>query len=111
MFFPAGLQEYFDLKSHREFVIEKTNTPIWEFVFEEKNQIPKDLNPGDYEAKDFVEKTIVDLPIRGRAVQLVIRRRRWRHKSTGQIVKRDLTFIAEGGKFTAELADFLKGGD
>jgi len=41
------------------------------------------------------------------AYQLV-HRRRWRHKETGEELTRDFTFLGEGTKFTAELADFLK---
>jgi hypothetical protein len=111
LFFPEGLRDYFDMKGHREFVDDKTGGRVWEFIFEEKNELPSDYNEADYEAKDFVEKRILDLPIRRRAVELLIRRRRWRHKLTGQILKRDLSFLAKGGKYTAELADFLKGGD
>jgi hypothetical protein len=53
-------------------------------------------------------KTIQDFPIRGKGVYLRITRRRWRHKTTGTIIKRDYSFIAEGAKFTKSLSDFLK---
>lgn len=111
LFFPEGLRDYFDMKGHREFKDEKSGGLVWEFVFEEKNQLPEEFSTLDYEAKDFVEKRILDLPIRRRAVELLIRRRRWRHKSTGETLQRDLSFLAKGGKYTAELAGFLKGGD
>ena len=43
-----------------------------------------------------------------RGVYLRVVKRRWRHKQTGAIIKRDYSFMAEGSKFTAELSDFLK---
>ena len=111
LFFPAGLSSYFDMKGHREFTDEKSGSLVWAFIFEEKNQLSDGFQSSDYETKDFQEKRILDLPIRRRAVELLIRRRRWRHKITGATLKRDLTFLAEGGKYTADLAAFLKGGD
>jgi len=53
-------------------------------------------------------RLIQDFPLRGRAVYLRIRKRRWRHKDTGEIIKRDFSFMADGSKFTQELSDFLK---
>lgn len=63
----------------------------------------------DYESKGFMEsKLIQDFPLRGKAVFLRIKKRRWRHKQRGEIIKRDFSFIADGSKFTRELSDFLK---
>jgi len=77
--------------------------------FEEKNELPSGYSRLDYESKGFMEpKLIQDFPIRGKAVYLNIKKRRWRHKETGAIIKRDFTFIADGSKFTQELSDFLK---
>ena len=42
------------------------------------------------------------------AVFLRIKKRRWRQKLRGTIIKRDFSFIADGSKFTQELSDFLK---
>jgi hypothetical protein len=111
LFFPEGLRDYFEMKGHREFRDEKSRALVWEFVFEEKNELPPGYDSADYETKDFLEKRILDLPIRRRAVELLIRRRRWRHKTSGATLKRDLSFLADGGKYTKELAAFLKGGD
>ena len=51
---------------------------------------------------------IQDFPLRGKGVYLRIKKRRWRHKKTKQIIKRDFSFIADGSKFTQDLSDFLK---
>jgi hypothetical protein len=107
LFFPKELTENFDLKSHREFQDERSKAMILEMTFEEKNVLPPGFSPSDYEAKDFQEKRILDVPIRHRPVNLVIRRRRWRHRVTGEVLQRELTFIAKDGKFTTDLVTFL----
>jgi hypothetical protein len=70
--FPEGLRDYFDMKGHRELVDEKTRGLVWEFIFKEKNLLPAGFSLTEYEAKDFVEKRILELPIRRRAVELLI---------------------------------------
>ena len=77
--------------------------------FEEKNELPNGYDAKEYESKGFIgSKLIQDFPLRGKAVFLRISKRRWRHKTTGEIIKRDFSFIADGSKFTQELSDFLK---
>ena len=77
---------------------------------DEKNILPKDHNPNEFESKGFYERALIqDFPIRGKAVYLGIRRRRWRNKIDRSIeIKSDYSFIAEGSKLTVELSDFLK---
>ena len=77
--------------------------------FEEKNELPAGYSSIEYESKGFMEsKLIQDFPLRGKPVFLRIKKRRWRHKGTGAVIKRDFSFISEGAKFTRELSDFLK---
>ena len=81
----------------------------WLIDFEEKNEIPNGYLATEYESKGFMDsKLLQDFPLRGKAVYLRIKKRRWRHKNTGVIIKRDFSFIADGSKFTSELSDFLK---
>lgn len=88
-------------------ITSKTEYFIIEFT--EKSILPEGFSISDYESKGFMEsKLIQDFPLRGRAVFLRIRRRRWRDKQTDKIIKKDFTFIADGSKFTRELSDFLK---
>ena len=83
----------------------------WLIDFDEKNEVPSGYSATEYESKGFMEgKLIQDFPLRGRAVYLRIRKRRWRHKETDAIIKRDFSFVADGSKFTQELSDFLKDG-
>lgn len=84
---------------------------FYELALEEKNTLPSMYDNGSYESKGFYnEKLIQDFPIRGKALFLRIKRRRWRLKADKkQEIKSDYTFIAEGSKLTKELSDFLKG--
>ena len=55
-------------------------------------------------------KRVQDFPIRGKALYLVIKRRRWRLKKDRKVeIKSDYSFISEGSKLTKGIADFLKG--
>lgn len=77
-------------------------------VFEEKNELSEGFPKEYYESKGFFSIRVQDFPLRGRAVFLELRKRRWRHKVSGEQITRDFTFLAKGTKFTAELADFFK---
>ncbi|MCX8490315.1 MAG: hypothetical protein ORN54_04535 [Cyclobacteriaceae bacterium] len=62
-------------------------TEFWLIELEEKTQLPNGYNSLDYESKRFIEsKSIQDFPLRGKAVYLRIRKRRWRHKRTREII-------------------------
>jgi len=110
-FLPSGLLEHFTITSIEEKDEESTKSKIIEIGLEEINQIPTGYDSSQYESKDFYPvKLIQDFPIRGKAVYLAIRRRRWRHKNNpNEIIHNDYSLIAEGSKITQELSDFLKG--
>lgn len=79
-------------------------------TIEEKNIIPKGYASDEYESKGFMDSVKVqDFPIRGKAVYLLIKRRRWRNKENkNETISNDYSFIADGARITQELADFLK---
>lgn len=107
--FPSELMEYFRIIKFQTLCLIETRSEYWEIEFEEINELPKGYLPSEYESKGFLEsKLIQDFPLRGRAVFLRVKKRRWRHKQNGEIIKRDFSFIADGSKFTQELSDFLK---
>ena len=107
--FPSELMDYFFISGYQTLCSTETKTEYWVIEFEEKNELPGEYSTDDYESKGFMEsKLIQDFPLRGKAVFLRIKKRRWRHKQTGGVIKRDFSFIAEGSKFTKELSDFLK---
>jgi hypothetical protein len=110
-FLPTGLLGQFAVTGIEELGQVKFKRMNWYIYLEEKNILPDGYEAIDYESKGFFPvKYIQDFPIRGKAVYLVIKRRRWRLKvdSTKEI-STDCLFITEGSKLTQELSDFLKG--
>ena len=109
-FFPSELMEYFLITNFQTLCDIEMRKEFWEIEFEEKNEIPNGYPSLEYESKGFVESNLIqDFPLRGKGVFLRIKKRRWRHKETKKIIKRDFSFMADGSKFTQELSDFLKG--
>lgn len=110
-FLPEGLLKQFDIVSIAELGQVKYKRVNFYIYLDEKNILPAGYDINDYESKGFFNgKYIQDFPIRGKAVYLVIRRRRWRHKLESNIeISTDCSFINEGSKLTKELSDFLKG--
>lgn len=84
-------------------------TMLYEIQLEENNTILGDYDQSLYESKGFTEVVLQDFPIRGKAVFLRFKRRRWRLKSDkSKIIRNDFSFVAVGSGFTQELSDFLK---
>lgn len=107
---PKDLLLYFDIVKFQELgdtLIKKDSLHIY---LEEKNILPKDYSSSDYQSKGFSSsKQVQDFPIRGKAVYLHIKTRRWRDKKTkSKQIRNDYSFITEGSKLTVELSDFLK---
>lgn len=76
---------------------------------EEKNDIPEEYQGDKLISKGFFDEiTVQDFPLRGKAVYLHIRRRRWLNQTTGGIVFRDWNMVAQGTRMTTEFASFLK---
>ena len=97
--------DYFQISEFETLCSVETKTEYWVIEFVEKNELPEGYTVADYESKGFMEsKLIQDFPLRGKAVFLRIKKRRWRHKQTGAVIKRDFLFIADGSKFTQELS-------
>lgn len=79
-FLPEGLLDYFDILK-----VEDSKTQITIYL-EEKNN----LNDSSYESKGFYPNVLVnDFPVRGKALLLDLRRRRWIHKEAGEYFNRD----------------------
>lgn len=109
-FLPEGLLTHFEVTSILELGDISTKKMIIEIYLDEKNQLPKNLDIIEYESKGFLPGArIQDFPIRGKVVYLIIRRRRWRNKSTSKEISNTYFYVAEGSKLTKELSDFLKG--
>jgi hypothetical protein len=109
-FLPEELIAHFEISSVKELGELTSKKMILEIHLEEKNELPIGYPKAEYESKGFSsESRIQDFPVRGKAVYLVIKRRRWRHKETKKDIVCDYSFIAEGSKITSELSVFLKG--
>lgn len=109
-FLPEGLLAHFSISEVLMLGEVASKKMIFEIRLEENNEILGAYDKSQYESKGFTEITIQDFPIRGKAVYLKIKRRRWRHKERPkEIIRNDFSFVAEGSGFTKELSDFLKG--
>jgi hypothetical protein len=107
---PELLLSRFELKEIVDLGDVLTRKMFYEIHLEEYNVIPPGYEASGYESKGFTEVRIQDFPLRGKAVYLIIRRRRWRNKTNPQeVIRSDYSYIAEGSKLTKELSDFLKG--
>jgi len=107
---PQDLLIYFDIVNYQELGDTSVKKDCLHIYLEEKNQLPQGYSSSDYQSKGFSNsKQVQDFPIRGKAVYLHIKTRRWRDKKTkSQQISNDYSFIAEGSKLTVELSDFLK---
>ena len=107
---PKELLHSFQITKVEERVDGKTGNKSIVIEMEEINQVPIGYEQTRYESKGFYPTTLIqDFPIRGKAVYLAIKRRRWRNKQDqSDIISNDYSFIAEGSKITKELSDFLK---
>ncbi len=107
--FPKGLLEHFKVTAFIELENIAEKTMFYEIHLEENNKILGDYDQNLYESKGFTEVVLQDFPIRGKAVFLRFKRRRWRLKDDKtKIIRNDFSFVAVGSGFTQELSDFLK---
>ena len=103
LFLPSGLLDYFDLVNH---VSQDTCLILSP---EEKPSIPQEYSHLHLHSKGFFpEIEVQDFPIRGKAVYLRVKRRRWEDPETGQTYSRDWNLVASGTRITAEFGVFLK---
>lgn len=110
--FPKGLLEHYTITDYKELCDVRLKTMFYEVYLEENNIILGDYDQSLYESKGFTEIELQDFPIRGKAVYLKIKRRRWRLKSDKtKIVRNDFSHIAADSGFTQELSAFLKYSD
>jgi hypothetical protein len=109
-FLPEELLNYFDITKVEKAIDETLNRDVLRIYLDEKNELRSVEDTLRFESKGFLPvKQIQDFPIRGKAVFLCIRMRRWRNKTEpSYIVQNDYSFIADGAKLTNEIVAFLK---
>ena len=99
---PEYLIEYFDIIK-----FEKKENQL-HLYFEEKSSAPKEFSNLQLQSKGFHEEiTVDDFPLRGKAVKLHIKRRRWTDTKSGKIAQRNWKLIAKGTRMTQDFAEFL----
>jgi len=100
---PKGILDYFILTRYTD------SEQDIRLYLDEKNDIPEEYQNDKLTSKGFFDEiTVQDFPLRGKAVFLHIRRRRWLNQTTGQTVFRDWDIVAKGTRMTKEFASFLK---
>ena len=103
LFLPDGILEYFDIVS------EITQETCFILCLEEKNIVPDEISTLNLHSHGFhPEVEVQDFSIRGKAVYLRIKRRRWKDIDTGKVYSRDWRIVAHGTRITAEFGSFLK---
>jgi hypothetical protein len=108
-FLPDFILDYFEIIDFKKLGEIESKNMFFEIHLDEKNEIQKDVSKDDYESKGFLPSSRVqDFPIRGKAVYLIIRRRRWRHKISKHEISNDISFISKGAKLTEDISDFFK---
>ena len=89
------------LVEHFKVVSANNSEETLHLYFEEKAKAPKKFNAFELVSKGFLDEiTIQDFPLRGKYVYLHIKRRRWRNKITGEIIKRNWELVAKGTRMT-----------
>ncbi len=83
--FPADLLRYFSIVESGIKTEKQTIEEYRQVVFEEQNKLPEGHSREEYESRGFFRKRVQDFPLRGRAVFLELRRRRWRLYSPRKI--------------------------
>jgi hypothetical protein len=108
-FLPACLLDYFEIVELKKLGNISNKHMEFEIHLDEKNVFHNGENQLNYESKGFLpSRRVQDFPIRGIAVYLVIRRRRWRHKITKKEISNSYSFIAKGSNLTEDISAFLK---
>ena len=101
---PEGMLKLFDIIE-----VEESGKKLT-IHLDEKNNPPKSQKGKKLTSKGFTEPvTIQDFPLRGKALYLQIRKRRWTVDQTGEVIHNNLKLAESGTRLTKELAAFLKG--
>ncbi len=103
IFLPEWLFDYFDL------VKVDTNESTINFFLDEKKIIPDNLSECQVRSNGFTAYTkIQDFPIKGKAVYLHVRKRKWIDCKTNKIHTAKYEINFKGTQLTKEFVAFLK---
>lgn len=98
-----------DILAFFEVVKVSTTSDQIDIYLDEKNIPPREYGGQGVLSKGFTGTTrLQDFPLRGRAVYLHVRRRKWQ-LSSGEVVSNKFSLSADGTRYSKEFASFLKG--
>ena len=105
--FPEVITDNFDFTDYKE------SSDRLDYWLDEREYMSReDYSKGTVRSHGFTEESVIqDFPIRGKAVYLHVRRRRWIDKADGSTFVYDYDLTEEGSKLSPEFAAFLKGTD
>lgn len=99
---PECLLNYFSIVH-----IENQDTEV--HLFLEESSIAPERKGFSYLSKGFTESsTVQDFPIRGKAVYLHIKRRKWLEEQSGRVITNSIDITHFGTHLSKEFAAFLK---
>ena len=103
--FPSVIVENFDIVSIQHYPKEEEI----HIHLDEKKSIPVEFSSRRVVFNGFTSaKKIQDYPIRGNAVYLHVRRRKWLDTETNEILTKTYSIAFEGTQLTKEFVSFLK---
>ena len=103
--FPSVIVENFDIVSIQHYPKEEETL----IHLDEKKSIPVEFSSRRVVFNGFTSaKKIQDYPIRGNAVYLHVRRRKWLDTETNEILTKTYSIAFEGTQLTKEFVSFLK---
>jgi len=101
LFLPSWLFDYFEIEKFTQ------DTDRIAVYLGEKKQVPCSSEP--LISHGFTDYSVIqDFPIKGKAVYLHLRRRKWLNPSTGEIITRKFDIAHEGTRLTKDFVAFLK---
>lgn len=108
----AGIKTIFPevITENFEFVNYEESSDRLDYWLDERGYMSReDYKKGTVREYGFTEERVIqDFPIRGKAVYLHVRRRKWRDTEDGIIFTYDYDLAEEGSHLTPEFVAFLK---
>ncbi|MDH6309005.1 hypothetical protein M2451_001537 [Dysgonomonas sp. PFB1-18] len=102
LFLPSWLFDFFELE---KFTQDSFRIDVY---LSEKKVMPQDSSDALI-SHGFTDYSIVqDFPVKGKAVYLHLRRRKWLNKDTAEILSQKFDIHYEGTRLTKEFVAFLK---
>lgn len=103
---PEGLLDLFEIVNVA--TDNETHINIW---LDERHIPPQNMET-TYFSKGFTPESVIqDFPVRGKALFLHIRKRKWLNLKTNQIINKSFDLTHIGTRLSKEFTAFLKGAD